>query len=94
MALYSNLEYTDVVLTYGEARGNGARAQRIFQKASQIVACQMCALLRTLQHRREYGSFKLADRCRLRSNRIANIEEAVLESVETRPGTSTHHCLV
>ena len=32
MALFSDFEYTDIVLTYGEARGNGARAQRIFSE--------------------------------------------------------------
>ncbi|KAJ3639160.1 hypothetical protein Zmor_004031 [Zophobas morio] len=77
--------------------GETAVASKEFlQKASQIIVCQMCALLRTLQHLREYGPFKLIpqDRGKLRSNRIANIEEAVLKSVEARTGTSTHHCLV
>ncbi|KAJ3658924.1 hypothetical protein Zmor_010638 [Zophobas morio] len=96
MALFSNLECTDIVLTYGEARGSALAPNEFFQKTYQIVVCQMCALLRTLQHFRDYGSFKPApqDRGKLRSNRIANIEEAVLKSVEARPSTSTYHCLV
>ncbi|KAJ3662100.1 hypothetical protein Zmor_006459 [Zophobas morio] len=95
MALFSNLECTDIVLTYGEARGNGTRAQRIF---SENLPNRRLPNVRSfkLQHFREYGSFKpgYQDWGKLRSNRIANIEEAVLKSVEARPGTSTYHCLV
>ncbi|KAJ3653206.1 hypothetical protein Zmor_012470 [Zophobas morio] len=96
MALFSNLEYTDIVLTYGEARGNGTRAHRIFSESLPNRRLPNVPLLRTLQHLREYGSFKLAaqDRGKLCSNRIANLEEAVLESVEARPGTRTRHCPV
>ncbi|KAJ3666042.1 hypothetical protein Zmor_001498 [Zophobas morio] len=54
----------------------------------------MWALVRTLQHLREYGSFKLAaqDRGRLRSNRIANIEEAVLSKLDRTLGRVTVQC--
>lgn len=42
-------------------------------------------------HLRDHGSFKPAarDRGRQRPERVANVEEAVLESVEERPGVST-----
>ncbi|KAJ3655212.1 hypothetical protein Zmor_014349 [Zophobas morio] len=94
MVLFSNLEYTDIVLTYGEVRGNGTRAQRMFSESLPNRHLPNVPLFRTLQHLREHGSFKLVaqDRGKSRTNTIANLEEAVLERVEARPGTSTHHC--
>ncbi|KAJ3662113.1 hypothetical protein Zmor_006472 [Zophobas morio] len=89
MALFSNIKYTDIVLVYGAAQRNGIRVQRIF---SESLPNRRLPNIHTLQHLQEYGSFKLAaqDRGRLCSNRIANTEEAVLKSVETRRGTSTY----
>ena len=96
MALYSNLEYTHIVVACNETWGNGARAQRIFSGSLPNRLSNVLTVRNVVQHIREYGSFNLAtqNRGRLGSNRIDNSEEASLEKVKARPGTSTHHLTV
>ena len=61
MALFSNLEHTDTVLVYGEAQGNGARAQTIFSGSlSNRRLPNVRTFKNVIQHLREYGSFKPA----------------------------------
>ncbi|RZB41406.1 hypothetical protein BDFB_013003 [Asbolus verrucosus] len=47
--------------------------------------------VRAVQHHRDHGCFKTAayDRGKQRPDRVENIEEAVLNSVEARPGSNT-----
>ena len=82
MALFSNLEYTDVVSACGEARGK----KMFFKKSPKSLLPNVRTFKNVVQLFQEYESFKLAaqDRGRLRSNRIANIEEAVSLGCDVR----------
>jgi hypothetical protein len=92
MATFSNNELTDIVLTYGESQGNAALAQRMYmERFPNRRIPNVRTFLRVVQRLRHHGSFNATafDGGRQRPDRVANIEEAVLNSVEARPGCST-----
>jgi hypothetical protein len=92
MATFSNNELTDIVLTYGESQGNAALAQRMYmERFPNRRIPNVRTFVRVVQRLRDHGSFNATafDRGRQRPDRVANIKEAVLNSVEARPGCST-----
>ena len=86
MVEYTNTEYTDVVLVYGEAAGNGRAARRIYQ-----VTQSHTLFVKVIQRLRERGTFTVnrADCGAPRRRRTPNFEEDVLHHVEETPSKST-----
>ena len=90
MAEYTNKEYTDMVLAYGEAIGN--RRAGIYQERYQHCVSPSHTLFATvIQRLRGRGTFTVnrADCGALRRRRTHNFEEDVLHRVEETPSTST-----
>ena len=93
MALFFNLEYTDIVLVWDEVWGNGACAQRIFSGNLPNRLPDVRAFKNVAQRLREYGCF-LNLELRIGVDYVV-IQLLILKRlfwrVEARPGSGTHH---
>ena len=92
MVEYTNTEYTDVVLVYGEAAGIGRHARRIYEECyPPRVTPSHILFAKDSQRLRERGIFTVnrADCSAPRRRRILNFEEDVLHWVEETPSTRT-----
>lgn len=97
MAMYTNIERTDMVLIYGEARGNAEEARRIYmERFPQRLAPAAGTFIKNVQHLRDHGTFKpqTQDRGRVRTRRILDVEPQILHTVEAEPGISTRRLAV
>jgi hypothetical protein len=92
MNRYTFAELSDVHLVYGEARGNGREAQRIHQKRYPQRQLPHHTTFASIDTRlREYGTLEIKTRTagRSRTVRTRNLEEAMLDTVEGKPFSST-----
>lgn len=92
MVEYTCIEYTDMVLVYGEARGNGRAARRLYEERYPNRATPSHTLFsKVVQRLRETGTFTVnrADCGAPRRRRTPNVEEGILHRVEETPSTST-----
>lgn len=92
MNAYSNLEMADMHFTYGRANGNSLEAQRLYAEQYPQRRLPHHTTFTTIHRRlRERGNFEKRsyDSGRTREVRTAAVEEAVLNSIEEFPETST-----
>ncbi|KAJ3666584.1 hypothetical protein Zmor_002021 [Zophobas morio] len=97
MAMYTNIERTDMVLIYAEARGNAEEARRIYmERFPQRLAPAVGTFIKNAQHLRDHGTFKpqTQDRGRVRTRRILDVEPKILHTVEAEPGISTRRLAI
>lgn len=88
---FSNQQKTDIVLCYGEARGNSAAARRLYRHRFPHRAVPNARTFDSVvEHLRETGSFKgrFYDRGRHRAPAMVNIEEQILDAVHNSPEIS------
>jgi hypothetical protein len=79
-------------LVYGEARGNGREAQRIYQEHYPQRQLPHCTTFASIDRRlREYGSLEINKHTagRPRTVRAPDLEETVLDTIEEKPSSST-----
>lgn len=97
MAAFTFSEQTDMIMLYGEARGNAAGAKRLYEErfpGRRIPDAR--TFTRTVQRLRESGSLKMNTRDigSTESDRRLDAEDDVLERVEANPGVSTRRLAV
>lgn len=89
---FTNAEKTDMVLVYGEARGNAALARRLFRERWPYRRLpNERTFENVVRHLREFGSFEMntTDIGRQRKNETLEVEEVILQEIENRPEIST-----
>jgi hypothetical protein len=90
---FTNLEITDMVLIYGEARGHLELARQIYcERFPQRILPNARTFVNVVQHLRNFGRFEMnkRDLCHQREeDRILVAEEEILHETENRPRTST-----
>lgn len=92
MPEYSNEEYADMHLMYGQAHGNACLAQRMYREQFPRRRCPSSKLFIKIDRRlRETGSFNTAsiDAGKPRHVRTPAMEEDVLNIFKDNPSTST-----
>lgn len=92
MAAFTSQEMADMHLIYGEARGNGMEAQRLYQERFPNRRHPHHATFASIHQRlRDSGTFQVDrhDTGRERTVRTPGFEEQVLEMVAQDPTTST-----
>jgi hypothetical protein len=92
MNRYTFAELSDMHLVYGEARGNGREAQRIYQERYPQRLLPHCTTFVSIDRRlRDYGSLEINKRTASshRTVRTPDLEEAVLDTIEEKPSSST-----
>ena len=92
MVAYTNIEYTDMMLVYGEAASKGRAARPLYQERySHHVTASHTLFAKVIQRVWETGNHTInrADCGAPRRRRTPNFEEDVLHRVEETPSTST-----
>jgi hypothetical protein len=90
--MYTNTDYTDVLLIVGEARRNAEEAWRMYQQRFPNKRHPAHTMFARLQKRlRETGGFSSNKHLcgRPRKSRTPDFEEAVMQHFEEQPDTST-----
>ena len=88
MVEYTNIEYTDMMLVYDKAEGNGRAAHRSYQDHYQHRVTTLHSLFaKVIQRLREEGTFTVnrADCSAPRRHLSPNFEEDVTHHVEETP---------
>jgi transposase len=92
MNRYTFAELSDMHLIYGEARGNGREVQRIHQERYPQRQLPHRTTFASIDRRlREYGSLEINKLMagHPRTVRAPDLEEAVLDTIEEKPSSST-----
>jgi hypothetical protein len=81
---FTNLEKTDMVLIYGEARGHSELARQIYgERFPQRILPNARTFVNVVQHLRDFGRFEMnkRDLGRQREDRILVAEEEILHEL-------------
>jgi hypothetical protein len=93
---FTNLEKTDMVLVYGEARGHTELVRQIYgERFPQRIFSNSGSFVNVVQHRRGFGRLETSlemnkrDLGRPQEDRIFVAKDEILHEIENQPRTST-----
>lgn len=92
MAVYTNIEYTDMILIYGETRQNSVAARDLYAERFPNRRHPACKTIVDAVYRlRDTGSVipRFEGRGLQKSRRVLLAEENILNMVDVDPGVST-----
>jgi hypothetical protein len=90
--VFTNLEKTDMVLIYGEARGHSELARKFCgERFTQSILPNARTFINVVQHLRDFGRFEMnkRDLGLQREDRILVPEKEILDEIENQSRTST-----